>query len=275
MQQKQFLKKTIKGRLMSEYQEHPKNSTKHQDILNKNKSILKQKVLTYKLLSLNNGSKILDVGCGNGDDLNSVAKISNYQGEFIGVSNDQNMLNEALYRYNNAKLSFLFADANETLPFPNNYFDGVRADRVFLYLENPKHTLSEMIRVVKPKGKVVVNDTDIGTFLFSGENLDNINRYYIETLATWFNNPWIGRQLYGLFTDLELKNINVYPITLTFTDFNAARKIYIIDQVIEKMVSIKRITSVQGKEWLSYLQSQADADKFFCIANQFAVCGNK
>jgi ubiquinone/menaquinone biosynthesis C-methylase UbiE len=260
---------------MRKYRECPKNSTQHQDILNKNKSILKQKALTYKLLPLNNRSKILDIGCGNGDDLNSVAKISGYQGEYIGISNDKNMINEARYRYDHPALSFLFADANYTLPFSDNYFDGVRADRVFLYLKNPQYTLSEMIRVVRPEGNILVNDTDVGTFLFGKENLNNINRYYIETLATWFNNPWIGRQLYGIFKSSGLKNIKVYPATLTFTDFSAARKIYIIDQVIEKMVTLKRITSDQGEQWLSYLQSQADKDKFFGIANQFTVCANK
>jgi len=54
------------------------------------------------------------------------------------------------------------ADAH-SLPFPSESFDGAWADRTFQHLADPLAALRELVRVVRPGGRIVIADPDYGT----------------------------------------------------------------------------------------------------------------
>ncbi len=127
------------------------------DILNQFYPYQEHLNLLRSLLDPKPGRLYLDAGCGTG---NLTAKICDNGIKAIGIDFSNQML--AMARKKNEKIQFEFADLNKRLSFDDNFFDGVISSNVVSYLSNPKNTLGEIHRVLKPKGKFVVATLRVG-----------------------------------------------------------------------------------------------------------------
>lgn len=103
------------------------------------------------------GARILDVGCGDGMiDLGMVRKFRPY--EFVGTDifqTDVNDLAEMSRRFLGSELpdNLRFAECSETmLPFADSRFDFVMSWSVFEHVSDPVRVLSEIRRVLRPRG---------------------------------------------------------------------------------------------------------------------------
>ncbi len=100
---------------------------------------------------------ILDVATGTGDFAIAALKISPTR--VIGVDISQEMLNIGIEKIKHAKLTekinFALADA-ENLPFPDDSFDAATCAFGVRNFENPLLGLTEIYRVLKPGGKLVI-----------------------------------------------------------------------------------------------------------------------
>jgi len=102
---------------------------------------------------LKNKDKVLDAGCGPGRD----SKVFYELGfDIFGIDLSSNLLKIASQQCPKG----IFKKANFlSLPFPNNYFDGIWASASLLHLENTddvKKALSEFNRVLKKEGVLCV-----------------------------------------------------------------------------------------------------------------------
>lgn len=119
------------------------------------------KRLTYELVGLGPNRRILDLGCGTGEDAIAMARQIGGPGEVVGVDLSEMMVAEARRRAEGMALSVRFEVVNaDALPFPDNALDGCRADRVVQHLSDPEAALAEMVRVARPGAPVVVTDPD-------------------------------------------------------------------------------------------------------------------
>jgi SAM-dependent methyltransferase len=99
----------------------------------------------------------LDLGCGVGDDARRLR--ADVGARVVGLDASHTLLREALGR---GLESSLQADAH-MLPLRSAAFDGVFADRVFQHLADPDRALAEVVRVLRPGGRVVLADPDYST----------------------------------------------------------------------------------------------------------------
>lgn len=108
------------------------------------------------------GERILDVGCGTGLLLERLGRATP-AARLTGVDPVPEML--ALAR---RRLAVSAADlseaAAERLPFGDGSFDAVVSASVFHYVRQPEAALSEMRRVLRPGGRLVLTDWS-GDFL--------------------------------------------------------------------------------------------------------------
>lgn len=111
-------------------------------------------------LDLKNDEKILEVGCGNGYYLNLLNKLG-FNLILVGIDNDALALRDArkIIRDNRVKLEL--ADANK-LPFGDNSFDKVIISEVIEHIEEEQKVLSEIYRVLKPRGVMVLTTCNVG-----------------------------------------------------------------------------------------------------------------
>lgn len=98
-------------------------------------------------------NELLDVGIGAGDlaslfDADSVT----------GIDLSKSMLTEC--RRLHPKFKLILGDA-ENLPFEDNSFDAVCCRNLLQNFINPTKAFSEMVRVLKPKGKLVVVESAV------------------------------------------------------------------------------------------------------------------
>ena len=99
------------------------------------------------------GYRLLDVGCGTG---NQMARYAQRGFEVAGVDGSAEMLAQA--RALNPDLDIRQADV-EAIPFPDNSFDFILCIEVFRYLPDIRPCLREMARVLKPGGVCLVTAT--------------------------------------------------------------------------------------------------------------------
>ena len=115
------------------------------------------KAFTFAQAGIRPGFKVLDIAGGTGDLARAFAKKAGAGGEVWHTDINESMLRVGRDRMLNDGLVLptLICDA-EKLPFPDNYFDRVS---VAFGLRNMTHkdvALSEMRRVLKPGGKLLV-----------------------------------------------------------------------------------------------------------------------
>ena len=153
-------------------------------------------------MHLRPGQKILDLGCGPGIDTLALSHFVGPAGEVHGADHDAAMVAQANQRAEaagvGARVRHRQADATD-LPWPANFFDASRSERVFQHLLDPEKAFAEMVRVTRPGGWVVVLDGDWATFSIYSDEVElerRLVRFHAERMI---NNPYSGRALHHLF----------------------------------------------------------------------------
>lgn len=96
---------------------------------------------------------VIDVGCGPGEDIAALGPQ-----RAIGLDRSRTMARAT----RTAGLTVAVADAAR-LPLADESVAGIRADRVVQHVDDPGRVLAEVVRVVRPGGRVVLADPDQGT----------------------------------------------------------------------------------------------------------------
>ena len=117
------------------------------------------KEMTVKWSAAKPGDTGLDLCCGSGDLSFRLARHVGVTGQVYGVDFSANLLNAAQERCKNyyplSPINWVEADVLN-LPFDDNYFDALTVGFGVRNYENLDKGLSEMLRVVRPGGKLVI-----------------------------------------------------------------------------------------------------------------------
>lgn len=109
-------------------------------------------------------AKVLDVACGTGDFTIAIAKKLNKDGEVTGID-----ISEEMMRVGREKIARLGINAElisgdcEDLPFADNTFDRISVGFGVRNFEHIDLGLAQMLRVLKPGGRLVILELSIPT----------------------------------------------------------------------------------------------------------------
>jgi len=168
-----------------------------------------------QLLDLEGGEKVIDMGSGLGQFTLSMARRIGAGGKCLGIERDSHQLETA--NKNLAKqgeihwVEFRQGDA-ENMPLRKeewNYFDVGHARFVLEHLSKPEIALRELVKAVRPGGRVVLEDDDhVGLLLYpEPAGFSNLWTAYMRSYDRLGNDPYIGRRLVAMMYEAGLRQI--------------------------------------------------------------------
>ena len=216
----------------------------------------------FDLLAVQEGETILDVGCGTGGAVRALAPQVGQRGQVIGIDASATMIAEAEKRSAGLTLpiEYRVADAH-ALPFADNSFDGCYADGVFEILPDPRRALAEMVRVLRPGGRLVIPAPDADGSVIDAADRD-VTRRFIHYMSDRESNGWIGRQLPGYALELGLEEINVVPLTGIVTDFAFAYQLWFRDSLAHAQAA-GVLSAAEVTAWVADQEARQRAGRGF------------
>ena len=229
---------------------------------------------SYDLLGAAPGRRILDVGCGLGDDAAALAKIVTPGGTVVGVDGSRAMIEAARARYSGVEgLTFESADAG-AMPFDDASFDACRVDRVLQHIADPAPVIREMARVLRPGGSLVAYDNDWETL-----TVDAADRVLTRTvLNAWcdrFPSGWIGRRLVPLFLQAGLRDVVTSPKTLVLRELAVADRLYCFFATVGRLADTGVVGREEAARWSEALRAADREGRFFSSYTGFLVRGTR
>ena len=239
-------------------------------------SVLKEfRQVGDRLLGLKPGELLLDVGCGTGDATAQLATGVIPGGRTVGIDLSEAMITEARKRAagSDLPLEFRIADAHD-LPFPDNHFDACSAERVFVHLADPLGVLAEMVRVVKPGGRVVVREADLDMIAIDASDRAT-TRAIVQFFADSMRNGWIGRQLFRLFEAANLVEVAFHPHPYPVTSFGVLNTMLPFEQTARSAADSGVITAEAASAWIADQHQRDAAGRSFACLLGFIASGRK
>jgi len=226
-------------------------------------------------LQLRPGDAVLDMGCGHGACMPLLAQRVGSAGRIAGVDASRAMVAEARNRLKHAgvRASIQQGDAHE-LPFEDGTFDAARADRVFMFLDDPARALAELVRVTKPGGRICVTEGDIGSHAIDAT--DRVTtRAVLAALSDRSANGCVGRHLRAMFVDAGLSDVAVQLVPILTTSYAEWNDRLGVEPFVAAAVADGRVASDAAMNWLDELRARDAQDRFTGAALLFVVVGRR
>lgn len=223
-------------------------------------------------LAVQVGAKVLDVGCGTGQDTLDLAQVVGPYGHVVGIDHSETMLEVARTRAAQTQLpvDYVLADATR-LPFEDASFDGCQASRVLVHLHDPERAVAEMVRVARPGARIVVADGDLDLVAIDIPDR-TLARKVIHAACDQMVQGWIGRQVPRLFHAAGLRALRVEGrlMPLDYAFFQLAFRGIVQRAQTAGAVSEEDVTCF----WKALEQAEQE-QRFFARVGGFVVSGQK
>src|ERR671916_73346 len=217
------------------------------------------------------GMSILDVGCGTGLETVRLARLVGSSGNVIGLDASRNLLAEASRRAQGSRLPIEYREGDiHQLPFPDNYFDVARAERLFLYLTDPRQALAELVRVTKSDGSVYVIEPDFETQTINLSDRGLVRKVLQFDCDHETRNGWIGRELPQLFKTCGLLDTDVETGVVIYEPRSFSP--YFLETAHSAFQN-GVITADELQVWQDNIHSLLNRAELFCTISYFAVVG--
>lgn len=227
------------------------------------------------LLRLEAGDAVVDVGCGHGSCVPLLAQRVGPLGRIVGVDASHLMVAEARRRFEGKGFPVEFQAGNAlALPFADATFDAARSDRVFMFLDDPRKALSELVRVTRPGGRIVITEGDLGTHSIDSSDVAT-TRIVMAALSDRSPNGWIGRRLRAMFIDAGLRDTDLQLIPIASTSFAEWSHRLGVERFLPELIADKSIEPGKALAWLDELRVRDGQGRFTATAMLYMAAGTR
>ena len=227
-------------------------------------------------LALTSGSRVLDVGCGPAIDTIAMARRVGVTGSVVGVDSDPWMVEEANRLAVDGGIGactrHVVGDAT-SLAFGEGQFDACFCERVLQHLTwtDAGKAAQEMVRVLRPGGRLAVVDTDWATLSVASAN-PWLERRIAREHTLQFRNPFSGRSLLGVFRSIGFPEAAVEPFDAQLT---AEAVEFLLTPSVRAGVAAGRISPFEAQQWFSEMALGREYGTFFAHVAMVLLVGRK
>ena len=219
------------------------------------------------------GETVIEVGCGTGVLDRWLARHTGGANRIVGVDISPFLLREAaaLVRRDGLERVIQFKEGTaEALPFPDSTFDVAMSSTVIQWADAPR-MLGEMVRVIKPGGRVAVLGHAHDMPLWVNLPLPSKLKARLEAPG-WASNRGseLGcddASLYRHFSRTELTQVKMFPQLAPFHD---SQRLQSVGSEI-----LPTLSPEEAKEWRAAVAQAEDEGTFFVATPYHCVVGTK
>lgn len=220
----------------------------HRSVLSAHSARTANDAAAFLLPYLEQGMKLLDIGCGPGTITVGLAAAVGETGSVLGIDISKGLRGEwhkRLLENGSSNLDFRVDNIYES-NLEKDHFDVVYAHQVLQHLADPVGALTMAAGLAKSGGLVAVREVDWGTFAVYPESqaIDDFRRVYDAVAIRNGGNPKAGRHMSSWMHETgELADIHISTSTWTF--FEERGKTWWGDQwsqrILESDIAVKAL----------------------------------
>jgi SAM-dependent methyltransferase len=244
-------------------------------------SIIAMRAFEAEQLALGPGDALLDLGCGRGEVACALAPRVQPGGRVVGIDASEAMLADARARADAAgvEVTFRIGDGLD-LGEPDASFDAVRAERVLQWIPDTDAAVAELVRILRPGGRISLIDTDWRTLAVDIPDLDAAMAVVRALVRDRGTAAAAGGRLVNLCRDTGLTDITVEPTTHAWTAWDpdtepAPSGFFPLDGILPQLIDAGDLDPDHCATFLDQVHAAAREGAFFMSLTMFAVAARK
>lgn len=237
--------------------------------------IINQRLRTLAALGLTNGERVLDAGCGTGLLLELEANAVGSRGRADGVDYSEDMLAKARERLAGLEQVNLQQGSVESLPFDDSNYDALSCTQTLLYVADLNAALQEFQRVLRPRGRLAIIETDwSGAVIHSRDQV--LTRRILDAWDGSVANPNLPRRLKPILSGVGFGAIRIAAIPVL--NLGGSENTFsggMLANFAASAVKQNAIDATESKSWLQGIDDLAARGEYFFCVNRYLVTAVK
>ncbi|MGD9750643.1 MAG: methyltransferase domain-containing protein [Acidimicrobiia bacterium] len=220
------------------------------------------------------GETVLDFGCGPGYVAVELARVVGPAGRVHAVDVNADFVTRAVQVAADAGVAGQISHhhvLDEVLPLPDASVDRIYCKNVLEYVPDLAHTMSELVRVLKPGGTMVASDSDFGFVVVEPPSPEEVAELF-GAAAPAFREPNVGRKLRNAYRHAGLTDVKV-EITVAPDPKGNLRGV--LENMLGYGTRFGRMTEARADVLRARLDAAIAAGEFLMALPQWWVRGTK